>query len=35
MTHGEEAVALKLAAEIKGTLGLETYVPSYRETVEL
>jgi metallo-beta-lactamase family protein len=35
MTHGEEAVALKLAAEIKATLGLDTYVPQYREAVEL
>jgi metallo-beta-lactamase family protein len=35
MTHGEEPVALKLAAEIKATLGMETYVPHYRETVQL
>jgi len=35
MTHGEEAVALKLAAEINATLGLPTYVPHYRETVDL
>jgi metallo-beta-lactamase family protein len=35
MTHGEEAVALKLAAEIKNTLGFDTHVPRYREAVEL
>jgi metallo-beta-lactamase family protein len=35
MTHGEEAVALKLAAEIHATLGFETHVPQYREVVEL
>lgn len=34
-THGEEEVALKLAAEVKAKLGYDTYVPQYRETVEL
>jgi metallo-beta-lactamase family protein len=35
LTHGEEPVALKLAAEISQVLGYETYVPEYREAVEL
>jgi len=35
MTHGEEQVALRLAAEINAALGLETYVPHYREVIEL
>jgi metallo-beta-lactamase family protein len=35
LTHGEEDVALKLAAEIHETLGYQTYVPHYQETVEL
>jgi metallo-beta-lactamase family protein len=35
LTHGEEAVALKLAAEIRQKLGYEVVVPEYREAVEL
>jgi metallo-beta-lactamase family protein len=35
LTHGEEQVALKLAAEIKQTLGCETEVPAYQQVVEL
>jgi metallo-beta-lactamase family protein len=35
LTHGEEAVALKLAAEISQKLGYNTHVPEYPETVEL
>ena len=35
LTHGEEDVALKLAAEIHEKLGYQTYVPHYQETVEL
>lgn len=35
LTHGEEAVALKLAAEISQKLGYNTHVPEYREVVEL
>jgi hypothetical protein len=35
MTHGEEQVALKLAAEIREKLGYDTYVPQYQEAVEL
>ena len=35
LTHGEEQVALKLAAEIREKLGYETRVPEYREAVEL
>jgi metallo-beta-lactamase family protein len=35
LTHGEEQVALKLAAEIKEKLSYETYVPHYQEAVEL
>jgi len=35
LTHGEESVALHLASEITTTLGLPTYVPHYRETVDL
>lgn len=34
-THGEEAVALKFAAEVRAKLGYDTYVPQYREVVEL
>jgi metallo-beta-lactamase family protein len=35
LTHGEEKVALGLAAEIKAKLGLAVQVPEYREAVEL
>jgi metallo-beta-lactamase family protein len=35
LTHGEEAVALKLAAEITQKLGYATHVPEYREVVEV
>jgi metallo-beta-lactamase family protein len=35
LTHGEEPVALVLAAEIADKLGYETHVPHYREAVEL
>jgi metallo-beta-lactamase family protein len=35
LTHGEEAVALKLAAEISQKLGYNTHVPQYQEVVEL
>jgi len=35
LTHGEEEVALGLAAEIKAKLGLNVHVPEYREAVEL
>jgi len=35
LTHGEEAVALKLASEISEKLKYTTYVPQYRESVEL
>ncbi len=35
MTHGEETVALQLATEIKTTLGLNTHVPRYGETIDL
>ena len=35
LTHGEEPVALKLASEISEKLKYSTYVPHYRETVEL
>ena len=35
LTHGEEAVALKLATEISQKLGYQTHVPEYREVVEL
>jgi metallo-beta-lactamase family protein len=35
LTHGEEQVALKLAAEIKQRLGYETEVPGYQQVVEL
>jgi metallo-beta-lactamase family protein len=35
LTHGEEQVALKLAAEIKLRLGYEADVPAYQQTVEL
>jgi metallo-beta-lactamase family protein len=35
LTHGEEQVALKLAAEIKLRLGYETEVPGYQQVVEL
>jgi metallo-beta-lactamase family protein len=35
LTHGEEDVALKLAAEITADLGYATYVPHYREAIEL
>jgi metallo-beta-lactamase family protein len=35
LTHGEEPVAVKLAAEISQKLGYMTYVPQYREAVRL
>jgi len=35
MTHGEDAVARKLASEIAEKLKFNTYVPQYRESVEL
>ena len=35
LTHGEEPVALVLAAEITDKLGYGTHVPHYREAVEL
>jgi metallo-beta-lactamase family protein len=35
LTHGEEDVALKFAAEIKAKLGYDTHLPQYREAVEL
>lgn len=35
LTHGEESVALKLAAEIEAKYQFPTHVPAYRETVEL
>jgi len=35
LTHGEEPVALRLAAEITQGLGHPTYVPHYQEAVEL
>jgi metallo-beta-lactamase family protein len=35
LTHGEEPVALKLAAEITQTLKFDVRAPMYRETVEL
>ena len=35
LTHGEEAVARKLAGEIAQTLKYNTYVPQYRETIDL
>jgi metallo-beta-lactamase family protein len=35
LTHGEEAVALKLAAEISQKLGFATEVPTYQQVVEL
>jgi metallo-beta-lactamase family protein len=35
LTHGEEPVAVKLAAEISQKLGYMTYVPQYREAVQL
>lgn len=35
LTHGEELVALKLAAEINSSLRLPVHVPQYRETVDL
>lgn len=35
LTHGEEPVALVLAAEIADKLGYATHVPHYREAVEL
>ena len=35
LTHGEEQVALKLAAEIKLRLGYETEVPAFQQVVEL
>ena len=35
LTHGEEPVALKLAAEVSQMLGYNTYVPHYQEVVVL
>jgi metallo-beta-lactamase family protein len=35
LTHGEDAVARKLASEIAEKLKFNTYVPQYRESVEL
>lgn len=35
LTHGEEQVALKLAAEIKLRLGYETEVPAFQQVVDL
>ena len=35
LTHGEEPVALTLAAEVLAKLGYPTYVPHYQEVVEL
>jgi metallo-beta-lactamase family protein len=35
LTHGEEPVALQLAAEITQRLNYPTYVPQYQEVVEL
>jgi metallo-beta-lactamase family protein len=35
LTHGEEQVALKLAAEISQKLGYDAHVPHYQEVVEL
>jgi metallo-beta-lactamase family protein len=35
LTHGEEQVALKLAAEIKLRLGYETEVPEFQQVVDL
>jgi metallo-beta-lactamase family protein len=35
LTHGEEQVALGLAAEIEAKLGLSVEVPQYRQAVEL
>lgn len=35
LTHGEEQIALGLAAEIEAKLGLKVAVPEYREAVEL
>jgi metallo-beta-lactamase family protein len=34
-THGEEAVSLHFATHVERTLGWPTYVPQYRETVDL
>jgi len=35
LTHGEEPVALHLAAEVQQKLGFNTYVPHYQEALEL
>ena len=35
LTHVEEQVALKLAAEITQKLGYDAYVPHYQEAIEL
>jgi metallo-beta-lactamase family protein len=35
LTHGEEQVALELAAEIKQVLGYKTEVPAYQQVAEL